>query len=75
MATAGSGDVLSGMIASLVGQRFSPFDAAKLGVYLHGRSADLALIVSQIPLESIVAETLIDHIAPTIRELDSNAIQ
>ena len=75
MATAGSGDVLSGMVASLVGQRFSPLDAAKLGVYLHGRTADLALVTSSIPPESIIASTLIDHIGPAIRELDMNAIQ
>ena len=70
MATAGSGDVLSGMIASLVGQRFSPMDAARLGVYLHGRTADLAMITSNVPLESITATTLIHHIGPAIRELD-----
>ena len=69
MATGGSGDVLSGMIASLIGQRFSPFDAAKLGVYLHGRTADLAHCESQIPHESITASTLVDHIAAAIREL------
>jgi len=75
MATAGSGDVLSGMIASLVGQRFLPFDAAKLGVYLHGRTGDLALAVSGIPPESIIASTLIDHIGQAIRKLNANVIQ
>ena len=72
MATAGSGDVLSGIIASLVGQRFSPLDAAQLGVYLHGRTADLALDASSVPKESIVASTLIDHIGLAIRELDTD---
>jgi len=75
MATAGSGDVLSGMIASLVGQRLSPLAAAKLGVYLHGRTSDLAFTISNIPLESMTASTLISHIGPAIRELDVNAIQ
>jgi len=75
MATAGSGDVLSGMIASLVGQRFSPLDAAKLGVYLHGRTADLALAASNIPPESLIASTLIDHICPAIRDCDGNAME
>ena len=42
MATGGSGDVLSGMIGSLVGQGMKPFEAAKLGVYLHGRAGDAA---------------------------------
>lgn len=42
MATAGCGDVLTGIIASLVGQGIKPFAAAKLAVYLHGLSGDLA---------------------------------
>lgn len=42
MATAGSGDILTGMIASLLGQGLKTFDAAKLGVHLHGMAGDIA---------------------------------
>jgi NAD(P)H-hydrate epimerase len=43
MATAGSGDVLTGILGALLAQGYSSENAAKLGVYLHGLSADLAL--------------------------------
>lgn len=43
LAKGGSGDVLTGLIAALLGQGLRPFDAAWAGVYLHGLSADLAL--------------------------------
>ncbi len=41
LATAGSGDILTGLIAALIAQKMTPFDAAVLGVYLHGLAADL----------------------------------
>lgn len=43
MATGGTGDVLSGMIASLIGQGLAPFGAAKLASYVHGVAGDAAM--------------------------------
>jgi len=42
MATAGSGDVLTGMVASFLGQGLKGFEAARWGAYLHGKAGDLA---------------------------------
>jgi hydroxyethylthiazole kinase-like uncharacterized protein yjeF len=42
LASAGTGDVLSGAIAGLLAQGLSPFDAASLGVFLHGHAGELA---------------------------------
>lgn len=60
MAKAGSGDVLSGMIASLLAQGLAPFDAACAGVYLHGLAADLA--IEETSEFGLTPETLIDFI-------------
>jgi len=42
LATAGTGDVLTGVIAALLGQRVTATRAAALGAYIHGRAGDLA---------------------------------
>jgi NAD(P)H-hydrate epimerase len=42
MATGGTGDVLTGLVAALLGQKLPPFEAAQLGAHLHGRAGDLA---------------------------------
>ncbi len=57
MATGGAGDVLTGVVAALIGQGLRPFEAARLGAHLHGLAGDLArddlgetsLIASDLP--------------------------
>lgn len=61
MATAGSGDVLSGILASLLAQGYEPKTAALIGVYLHGLSGDCA--VGTVHEKSLIASDIIDHIS------------
>jgi ADP-dependent NAD(P)H-hydrate dehydratase len=60
MATAGSGDVLSGLIGALWAQGLSAFDAAQLGVFLHGLAGDLAR--DQLGETSLTAADLLDYL-------------
>jgi NAD(P)H-hydrate epimerase len=60
MATGGTGDVLGGLIAALIGQKLEPFAAAQLGVYLHGRAGDLAR--EQVGEVSLLAADLLDYL-------------
>jgi ADP-dependent NAD(P)H-hydrate dehydratase len=60
MATAGSGDVLTGVITSLVGQGFASFDAATLGVHLHGLAGDMA--AESRGQSSLIASDLIEFL-------------
>jgi len=58
MATAGSGDVLTGLIAGLMGQGLDNFEATVLGVYLHGLAGDIA--AERLGPVSLMATDLID---------------
>ncbi len=60
LATAGSGDVLTGMVASLIAQGYTNLDAAIVAVYLHGRTADVA--VEETGYQSFVASDSINNI-------------
>ena len=60
MATAGSGDVLTGIILAFLAQGLRPADALRAAVFLHGRAADLA--VQQGAQPSLIASDIIDHL-------------
>lgn len=67
MATAGSGDVLTGIITSLMAQSFKPADAAITGVFLHGLAGDLALKKNS--PESLIAGDIIGNIGKAYKTL------
>lgn len=68
MATAGSGDVLTGMITGLLAQQYLPHEAAVFGVYLHGLAGDLAL--GNQSKESLIATDIIDYIGTAYKSFD-----
>ena len=67
LATAGSGDVLSGMITSLLAQSYSPIDAAIMGVFLHGLTADIGAPKSS--YQAFIASDIIENIGNAYIEL------
>ena len=66
MATAGSGDVLTGMIAAFLGQGLNQFAASKYAVYLHGLAGDLA--AKEKTQIGMIASDIIDKIPEAIRK-------
>jgi NAD(P)H-hydrate epimerase len=73
MATAGAGDVLTGVIPALIGQGLSAFDACVLGVYVHGLAGDLA--AKQKGQVSLIATDLIDFLPNAFLELQKTDYQ
>jgi ADP-dependent NAD(P)H-hydrate dehydratase / NAD(P)H-hydrate epimerase len=81
MATAGSGDVLTGLIAGLLAQRLqesddevwiaAPRDAVLAGVYLHGLAGDIA--ASKLGLRSLIASDITNHISEAILRVGGEA--
>jgi NAD(P)H-hydrate epimerase len=69
MATAGSGDVLTGIITSLLAQGYSSEQSTILGAYLHGLSGDI--YINKYSKEGLISRDLIEYIPIAIREIYS----
>jgi NAD(P)H-hydrate epimerase len=69
MATAGSGDVLTGMITSLLAQEYSSENASILAVYLHGQAGDIA--ANESSKEAMIAGDIIDSIGKAFKQLEA----
>lgn len=67
MATAGSGDVLTGMLTGLLSQNYDPISATIFGVYLHGKAGDIAL--SGLGYQALIARDIIDYIGDAYLDL------
>ncbi len=67
MATGGSGDVLTGVIASLIAQGASPFDGARVGTYLHGLAGDAAC--ERRGAYSMTARDIVSGIGDVLKEI------
>ncbi len=67
MATGGTGDVLTGVIAGLLAQGLAPFDAARLGAHVHGLAGDLA--AAALGQVSLIASDLLDRLPAAFKAL------
>lgn len=70
MATAGSGDVLSGMIGSLIGQKIKPLDAVIAAVFLHGLAGDIG--AEEKGEYGLIAGDIVENIPYAIKYVKSN---
>ena len=71
MATGGMGDVLTGVCAALLGAKLLPNDAARLGAWLCGRAAELAIFNGRASEESLLPRDVLDHLGGAFRDLRS----
>lgn len=67
MATAGAGDVLTGIITGLLAQKYTPVEAAVMGVFLHGLAGDLAAL--EYGTDSLIASDLVAHLPGAFRQV------
>jgi NAD(P)H-hydrate epimerase len=70
MATAGSGDVLTGIIAAMIGQGLNPAEASALGVYLHGLAGDIG--AERVGEHSLIASDIISCIPDAFKKLQGS---
>ncbi|WP_099203352.1 NAD(P)H-hydrate dehydratase [Miniphocaeibacter massiliensis] len=70
MATAGSGDVLTGIITALIAQDYELIEAAKLAVYVHGLSGDIACSIKG--EDGIIARDIIENIPSAMKLMKEN---
>ena len=70
LATAGSGDVLTGIITSFLAQSYDLLQAAILGVYIHGLTSDIAL--PETGYQSFIASDIINYLGKAFLSLEEH---
>jgi NAD(P)H-hydrate epimerase len=73
MATGGMGDILTGVCAGLAGQGLSLYDAARLGAWVCGRAAEMAIFQGYASEESLLPRDVLDHLGDAFNDLRSSA--
>jgi NAD(P)H-hydrate epimerase len=69
MATGGMGDVLTGVCAALLARKLSPYDAGRLGAWLCGRAAEIAIFEGNASEESLLPQDVIACLGAAFRDL------
>jgi hydroxyethylthiazole kinase-like uncharacterized protein yjeF len=69
MATGGMGDILTGVCAGLMGQGLSRYDAARVGAWLCGRAAEIAIFGGGQSEQSLLPRDILDHLGEAFNEL------
>jgi ADP-dependent NAD(P)H-hydrate dehydratase / NAD(P)H-hydrate epimerase len=69
LATAGTGDVLSGVIGALLARGMDAYEASRAGAWVHGRAAELWLEETGWPPESMIATDLLDYLPTALGEI------
>lgn len=70
MATAGSGDVLTGVLTALLAQGYAPLEACLLGVWLHGKAGDIA--ATELSEESVTASDIVNNLPKAFKNIQEH---
>ncbi len=73
MATGGMGDVLTGVCAALIGQKLSLYDAARVGAWVCGRAAEIAIFNGNASEQSLLPSDVLEHLGRAFRDLQTFA--
>jgi ADP-dependent NAD(P)H-hydrate dehydratase / NAD(P)H-hydrate epimerase len=70
MATGGMGDVLTGICAGLIGQGMSLYDAGRVGAWLCGRTAELAIFHGESTEQTLLPSDILDNLGRAFTDLE-----